>query len=164
MGLDMDFNCMYHSDMNKTAVRRRGARSRMVSDQVMFSLMCAARVVEDRLEAALAEIGLSGAKYSALAHLVRAGEPLSLGECAARMTCVRSNMTQLIDRLEGDGLVQRVHDPVDRRSVKAALTPLGMERYAAGAKRVEQVQKKFDSMLSSSDRAALARALAALTE
>jgi len=128
----------------------------------MFALMRAAHSLEDRLEEALAEIGLSGAKFTALSHLMRAGEPLGLGECAARMTCVRSNMTQLMDRLEADGLVQRVHDASDRRSVKAAVTPLGAERHAAGAKRVEQVQRKFESSLSSVDKAALARALAAI--
>ncbi|TMG94648.1 MAG: MarR family transcriptional regulator, partial [Betaproteobacteria bacterium] len=74
---------------------------------------------EKRLEDALEKVGLSNAKFGALTHLVEAGEPLSLSECAARMTCVRSNITQLIDRLEADGLVRRVDDPADRRGVRA---------------------------------------------
>jgi DNA-binding MarR family transcriptional regulator len=39
-------------------------------------------------------------------------------------------MTALIDRLEADGLVVRSQDPSDRRSVRAQLTPAGIERHA----------------------------------
>ena len=49
---------------------------------------------------------LSVAKYSALKHLALADEPLSLSEMAARLVCVRSNISQLVDRLEADGLVR----------------------------------------------------------
>jgi DNA-binding MarR family transcriptional regulator len=38
------------------------------------------------------------------------------------MACVRSNITQLIDRMQAEGLVRRIPDPQDRRSVRAALT------------------------------------------
>ena len=134
----------------------------MAGDQVMFALMSTAHAVEERLEQALAEVGLSQPKFAALTHLMRAGEPLSLSECATRMTCVRSNITQLVDRLEADGLVQRVDDPADRRGVRAVVTPLGAERQAEGAKRIERVQKEFASSLSSANRAALVQALAAL--
>ncbi len=128
----------------------------------MFSLITAAHSIEQRLEAAMEEIGLSTAKFSALTHLVEAAEPLSLGECAKRMTCVRSNITQLVDRLEAEGLVKRVDDPNDRRGVQAALTPLGVERQAAGAKQLAQIQKDFAKTLTATDRDALARALAAI--
>lgn len=148
--------------MKQVPLRKRGRSSAIASDQMMFSLLHAAHAVEDRLEVALAEVGLSMPKFSALTHLVHAGEPLSLGECAKRMTCVRSNITQLVDRLEGDGLVRRVDDPADRRGVMAEVTPLGVERQAAGAKRVEQMQREFAKSLAGMDRAALARALAAI--
>ena len=114
------------------------------------------------MEAALEEVGLSTAKFGALTHLVDAGEPLSLSECAARMTCVRSNITQLMDRLEADGLVRRVDDPADRRGVKALVTALGAERQAAGTKQMARVQKEFAKTLAGVDQGALARALAAI--
>jgi len=128
----------------------------------MYSLMHAASAVERRLEEALAQVDLSMPKFVALTHLVQAGEPISLSECATKMTCVRSNITQLVDRLEADGLVRRVDDPSDRRSIKAGLTSLGIERQAAGAKLVEHVQKEFAKSLSGVDRSALAQALAAI--
>ncbi len=97
---------------------------------VAMSILHAAHVVEDRIEAALATVGLSMAKQSALTKLAEAGEPLTLSDLAVRLSCVRSNMTQLVDRLEADGFVKRVDDPADRRVVRAELTPLGERRQA----------------------------------
>jgi hypothetical protein len=42
------------------------------------------------------------------------------------------------------------------------VTPLGIERQAAGAKQLVRVQTEFAKSLSSTDRDALARALAAI--
>ena len=85
--------------------------------------------VEARLEASLEPLGLSLAKFGALAQLAAAGEPLPLSTLAERRACVRSNITQLVDRLEADGLVKRSDDPRDRRSVRAELTDEGRARY-----------------------------------
>jgi DNA-binding MarR family transcriptional regulator len=153
----------YSSYMKKVPSRSRaGVNAAAVNgSQAMFSLLHAAHAIEKRLEDALEKAGLSNAKFAALTHLVEAGEPLSLSECAARMTCVRSNITQLIDRLEADGLVRRVDDPADRRGVKAMLTPLGIERQVAGAKQVDQVQKEVGRTLAGVDPTTLTRALSA---
>jgi len=143
---------MYYSAMNSTT-----------ADQIsFFRLLKAAHALEDRLEGSLAEVGLSSAKFGALNQLVQAKEPLSLSDVAARVACVRSNITQLVDRLEGDGLVRRVSDPEDRRSVRAEVTPLGRERHSAGAARVEAIQRGFTDMIGDVDKDALERALAAL--
>ena len=130
--------------------------------KLMFSFLQAAGALEERLENALETVGLSLAKLGVLSFLVEAGEPLTLSQLAARSCCVRSNMTQLMDRLESDGLVRRVDDLTDRRIVRATLTPLGEERQAAGARQMELVQDWFEASLAGVDRAALGRALAAL--
>jgi len=128
----------------------------------MFSLLHAARLLEKRWEDALEKVGLSGPKFGVLTHLARATEPLSLSECAEKMTCVRSNITQLMDRLEADGLVQRMEDRSDRRTVRASLTPLGVKRQAAGAQEVDKVLKDFSKSLVGFDQVALMRTLEAI--
>lgn len=128
----------------------------------MFSLLGAAHALEDRIEQQLGQVGLSMSKLGVLTQLAEAGEPLALSELAARLSCVRSNMTQLVDRLEADGLVRRVDDPADRRSVLAAVTRLGEERQVAGAQELAKVREEFTAALPVADRVALARALAAL--
>ncbi len=130
--------------------------------QTMHALVRVAHAVEDRWEQALARVELSGPKFIALTVLMQAGEPLSLGELAARLTCVRSNITQLVDRLEADRLVRRVEDPTDRRGKRAAVTPLGVKRQAAGARQVAQVQKELGKTLAGLDHDALERVLSAL--
>jgi DNA-binding MarR family transcriptional regulator len=129
---------------------------------VMWSLLQAAGAVESRIEEALAAVGLSGAKLAALTQLVEAGEPVTLGELAAQCACVRSNITQLVDRLESEKLVKRVADANDRRSLRAQITPLGRERQAAGARAIEAVRKRLSGTLKAIDRGALTRALSDL--
>lgn len=119
-------------------------------------LLEAAREVEDRLERALARLDLSRAKLTALTRLQGAGSPLALSELAERCSCVRSNITQLVDRLEADGLVRRVADPNDRRSVRAELTREGRDRQAKGAVLLAEVEAEVAGMLPESARAALA--------
>jgi DNA-binding MarR family transcriptional regulator len=128
-------------------------------DPVIRLFLQTAQVIEERLETALVEVDLSVAKYSALKQLAAAEEPLSLSDMAARLVCVRSNISQLVDRLEADGLVRRVEDPKDRRCVRAALTDLGRERQAAGTQRLESVRDEIVEVLSEVDRGALERAL-----
>ncbi|MEO5902686.1 MAG: MarR family transcriptional regulator [Gemmatimonadaceae bacterium] len=124
-----------------------------------FVLMHAAQAVGDQLEGALNELGLSLAKQSALTQLAQAGEPLTLSDLAARLSCVRSNITQLVDRLEADGLVRRVDDASDRRSVRAELTPIGKEKQKAGALAIESAQAQLSGRISASDLSALESAL-----
>lgn len=118
-------------------------------------LLDAARAVESRLERELGDVGLSRAKLVALTKLVEAGEPLTLGELAERIACVRSNITQLMDRLEADGLVRRVDDPADRRSVRATLTDQGRARQERGAVILGQVELEVAQVLPASVRSAL---------
>src|SRR6266567_1831217 len=128
-------------------------------NDVVFSLIHAAHAVEGRLESALATVGLSVPKLSVLTELASEPEPLPLSELANRLSCVRSNITQLVDRLESDGLVRRVDDPNDRRSVRAALTPLGRERQVGGAEQMERVKAEFCEKLPNADREGLERIL-----
>ena len=129
-------------------------------DTTMFALIHVGRAIETRLEKALGDIGLSFAKHRVLRELVDAGEPLPLGDLAARQSCVRSNMTQLVDRLEAEGLVKRVADPGDRRVIRAALTPEGKRRAIAGTQEIERVRREFAAALPDADRAALDQLLA----
>ncbi len=146
--------------MNNT--QDSSTRPQSSSDQTIFSLLHAAHALEDKLEASLAKVGLSMPKYSVLNELVSAGNALSLSDLANRLSCVRSNMTQLVDRLEADGLVKRVDDPNDRRIVQAELTEEGRARQEAGATELGRLHEEFASQTGAEDRAALLRLLTAL--
>jgi DNA-binding MarR family transcriptional regulator len=130
---------------------------------LLATVLHVAGVIQDRLETALEPTGLSLAKLGALKHLAEAGEPLPLGQLAERIACVKSNVTQLVDRLEADQLVRRVPDPSDRRSVRAEITADGLARYEAGMKAVHFAETELVSDLELQDRAQLQELLSRLT-
>ena len=151
---------MYHSLMNNS---RGDAAAAVASDGAsIWAVLHAAHTLEDKVEEALGRAGLSTPKYSVLNALVETGEALSLSDLAARLSCVRSNMTQLVDRLEAEGLVRRVSDPHDRRAVKAAITDSGRARYEAGVKEVDKLHRDFSASVDEADRAALVRLLSVI--
>ena len=133
-----------------------------MNDAIAFALMHAGHRIGARLEEVLAGVGLSGAKHAALSFLVIHDRPLSLSELAEKLACVRSNVTQLVDRLEADGLVKRIDDPADRRAVRAEVTRLGRERHAAGSKVLNVVLQAVAKELSVIDPKLLKRALDAV--
>ena len=149
--------------MKQTDVRTEAPQSEIEEHaSSMVLLLEAAQSVQDRLASSLAEVGLTPAKYQAIDALAKAGEPLTLSEFASRLHCVRSNITQLVDRLEADGLVERVDDPTDRRAIRAVITPLGVERQAAGTEVVGRVQDEFAARVAPAERALLQRVLGSL--
>jgi DNA-binding MarR family transcriptional regulator len=119
---------------------------------LLTTVIHAAGVIQDRLEAALEPTGLSVAKLGALRHLAEANEPLPLGQLAERIACVKSNVTQLVDRLEADKLVRRVPDPSDRRSIRAEITEEGRIRYEAGMTAFNSAEDELVSELALGDR------------
>ncbi len=131
-------------------------------ESLLFLILDVAHELEQRLEAELGKQGLSLAKAGTLHTLATAKEPLALSELAKRNHCVRSNMTQLIDRLESDGLVQRVNDPDDRRVIRAALTASGRKAYEDTAKVVADQEQAVASLLGDNDELALLKLLGRL--
>jgi DNA-binding MarR family transcriptional regulator len=83
------------------------------------------------LDETLSEFGLDTAEYKALSALSQAGPPhrSTPGRLARRMDLSSGAMTNRLDRLEEAGLVRRLRDPGDRRSVVVELTDHGRETY-----------------------------------
>ncbi|CAN7158611.1 MarR family transcriptional regulator [Rhizobium sp. LjRoot30] len=79
------------------------------------------------VEVVLQENGLSSSSFDVLATLRRSGAPyrLSPGDLLATTMVTSGTMTNRIDQLEKAGLVERVVNPEDRRSVLIALTEKG---------------------------------------
>ena len=123
------------------------------------ALTKAGRLVEARLDAALADLGLSSARVWVLLHLVDVGGTLPLTELAERTGFVKSNATQMADRLQAEGLVRRINDPVDRRRVLAEVTDEGRNRLKEGVRVAEQVQSELLGSLEPEARRKLVRLL-----
>lgn len=147
--------------MNSSVGQRSTEREGLISHELLAFIDAAYRL-DGKVESALAEHGLSRQKLSVLTHLAESRESLGLSEIAGKLNCVKSNVTQLMDRLEGEGLVRRLYDPADRRIVRAELTLMGRERQTAGAAAVAKVGRELRLTVSQEDLAAVARLTAAL--
>ena len=67
-----------------------------------------------------------------LKRLHDAGAPQPIGFFADGVISNRSNATQMIDRLQSEGLVSRAKNPNDRRSVLVELSNSGSQRLHEG--------------------------------
>ena len=117
----------------------------------LFSVINAGNALQEKLSGELERIGLSMAKYGALCTLAAAEEPLPLSVCARQMTCVKSNITQLMDRLEKDELIERIPDPKDRRSVRAKITDKGAQLQKTGDEICALLEAELAQLLSAID-------------
>jgi DNA-binding MarR family transcriptional regulator len=151
---------------NETGVETPAGAAKPIGDVEtgMLGLLGAAQTLQSRLESALESVGLSIPKYLTLQRLLGAGEPVSLSALAEQQRCGRSNITQLIDRLEVDGLVERVSDPADRRGVRASVTTQGNERFKAGTEAINEVQTQLASRVAPEDRESFLRVLEAIRQ
>ncbi|MCE8520870.1 MarR family transcriptional regulator [Ruegeria pomeroyi] len=109
--------------------------------------------------------GLNAAKFDVLATLLRSGPPyaLSPGALLDATMVASGTMTNRIDRLEQDGLVERRKNPEDSRSVIIALTPRGLtlinEMMAAHVTTQAQLLKGLTAEEQAALTALLAKAL-----
>jgi DNA-binding MarR family transcriptional regulator len=93
------------------------------------------------LDETLEQHGLSWGEYRVLGSLRMAPEQRrSAGELATKIELSSAAMTNRLDRLENAGLVRRIPDREDRRSVQVELTKKGRARYdcAVGAQAAKE--------------------------
>ena len=102
-------------DLNPAAMRTSGRLLRI------------AKLVERRTERLLQQYDLSLWQFDVLATLRRHGCDLCPGELLKATLLTSGAMTHRLDRLEKDGLIERVPDPRDRRGVRVFLTETGCE-------------------------------------
>lgn len=86
-------------------------------------------LAEGAINATFSAHGLQRGEFDVLATLRRSGAPFELSPSALAQTLMlsRAGMTGRLDRLESGGLVRRIADADDRRSIRVALTPDGIE-------------------------------------
>ncbi|GAA2816902.1 MarR family winged helix-turn-helix transcriptional regulator [Kribbella solani] len=72
--------------------------------------------------------GLSESRFQILMQL-KHQDSVPLGKLAARLRVTPRAVTALVDQLERDGMVVRVADPKDRRTIRAQMTPTGRKLF-----------------------------------
>lgn len=87
-----------------------------------------------------------------LKRLHEAGAPQPISYFADGVVSNRSNATQMADRLQSEGLVTRVRNPADRRSVLLELTEAGSRRLREGQECLERMAEELLAPLTPTER------------
>ncbi len=133
--------------------------------EVVARVLRAAALLEERLAEALSAHDLRPAEYSVLAILRSHGgsdaelAPTALADQAFFTT---GGMTNLVKRLERDGLVARRPDASDGRGVLVHLTDAGRARVDAAAVAISTAERDALGGLSAKERRDLAKGLSSL--
>ena len=120
-----------------------------------------ASLVAERRARVLGAHELDQSHLDVLSVLRRAGPPyrLSAGELSRRCRVTAGATTQRVQAMERDGLVQRVREDPDRRTVHVRLTATGRHRFDEVFPEVVAADETLLSGLTTARRAALESAL-----
>lgn len=115
-----------HADAPEALADAVAARDEPLERGLHLDITRTAAALGDALERAIRPRGLTGAQYNVL-RILREAEPAGLCRNALRdrLPSRMPDVTRLLDRLEGAGLVTRQRDPQDRRLVTTCITPAG---------------------------------------
>jgi len=116
-----------------------------------------------RLREIDASVGLTPARYSALASLYFR-DSRNISDLAADERVKRPSMTRLVRDMERDGLLRRARDPSDGRGVLIKLTPRGAALFKDTRAAKIALVADFLRTLSSDARTAVKIAFAALDD
>lgn len=104
------------------------------------------RRLKRMMDSTLEEFGLDTGEHRVLSRLAQAGPPhrSTPGRLAKGMELSSGAMTNRLDRMEDAGLIRRLPDPDDRRSVLVELTDHGRETYRSAV----GVQAKKEALMA----------------
>jgi DNA-binding MarR family transcriptional regulator len=114
----------------------------------------------DVLDAELVrDAGIPQRWYDILVHTEETADGLRMNELAERILYSKSGLTRVVDRMEEAGLVRRVRQDNDRRSILVVLTDEGRTKLAQ-ARRYHRhgIEQHFSCYLDNADIKALTRA------
>lgn len=101
----------------------------LLPNLIGFNLRCAQLTLFQHFNSSVGREGISAAQFGALL-LIEANPDISQSAVAEALRFDRSTLVQIIDRLEGRGLVVRNVSPTDRRSHALRLTDEGISELA----------------------------------
>lgn len=104
------------------------------------SIMRVQQILQSAVDSALRPHGLTFARYEALVLLTFSKKgSLPMRVMGERLQLHPTSVTNIVDRLEADGLVKRTPHPTDRRTTLAEITEAGRERRAAATDAVTSI-------------------------
>ena len=140
--------------------RRWGRRSAPQAMASATSVMRVQQLLLAQFDAALADLGLTFARFEALVLLTFSREDrLPMRVVGERLMIHATSATHIVQRLEAQGLVQRVPNPDDGRGVVVRLTEAGRAAVQAALSELLAFERSVLAAISPDERAQLAALL-----
>ncbi|HUG79796.1 MAG TPA: MarR family transcriptional regulator [Burkholderiales bacterium] len=99
--------------------------------RIWLRLLTCTQLIEGAVRSRLREqFGTTLPRFDLMAQLERHGEGLKMNELSRRLMVTGGNVTAIVDQLEGEGLVERLDEPADRRAFRIRLTRSGEKAFA----------------------------------
>jgi DNA-binding MarR family transcriptional regulator len=133
-------------------------RSASTAQQAMVAVLRLAGRVQQELSDVCAEHGITHDQYNVL-RILRGVHPDGRAryEIAEQLISRAPDVTRLLDRLERQGLIDRVRSDEDRRLSLSRITDDGLALLAAVDPSVHAVHEQFAAQLTQKDRRELFR-------
>ena len=129
--------------------------------RVWLRLLAAQRGMEAQLrEKMRLRFGCTLPRFDVLSALDRHRSGLRMSDLSAKLKVSNGNVTGIVDRLSGEGLVERIAVDGDRRAMRVRLTSTGVTRFGEMA---EEHEVWVDDLLSGHDAAELDALIALLS-
>ncbi|MFT4230235.1 MAG: MarR family transcriptional regulator [Microbacterium sp.] len=132
--------------------------------EIVAELRLASFRLSRRLQSERDRDGLSDPQHTVVGHLIRVGEPRTIGALAEYQGVTAPTMNRTVNLLEAAGYVRRLGDPDDRRRVLVEATQRGVELIEATRRRRNEWLESQLVDLAPTDLAAIARAATLMLE
>ena len=134
-----------------------------VSREIAVSVVDVARLLKTYADQRARQFGISRAQWTVLMRLDRC-EGLKQSELADVLDLQPISLTHLLDRLAGNGLIERRPDPNDRRANRLYLTPAARPLLEQLSKLGEAMMEEVLETIDQPSRARLLRDLDAMKD
>jgi MarR family transcriptional regulator for hemolysin len=125
--------------------------------RVAVALPVIARVWRQAADQALDTAGISAAAAWVLVYLMRMGSNARQNELARVVAVTEPSLARMLDRLEGDGLIERRPDADDRRAKQLQLTERGLALAQTSEARLQALRADLLQNVSTADLEGIAR-------
>ncbi|RYY37278.1 MAG: MarR family transcriptional regulator [Sphingomonadales bacterium] len=112
------------------AEKHDGALGDHADVRLWLRLLSCTMAIEKSVQRVLGERGTTLPRFDVMAALERAEDGLTMGALSQALLVSNGNVTQLVQKLAADALVQVAPDPNDRRVFRVRLTEDGRAHFA----------------------------------
>ncbi len=143
-------------DLETRGLESLGSRARHGDLRLWLRILTIHKLINNEVRRRLREkFGMSLSRFDLLAQLDGRADGMRMGELSKRLMVTTGNITGLVDELVGEGLVERLPDPTNRRASLAAMTAKGRKAFGVAARANETWIAEMFAGLGAADKAAM---------